>query len=354
MSTKHNRPALTITELAVVGIMLVVLTAVVLPGVAAVSRRDAGATCLSNLGQLGQASLMYATDDLRSLIVPMHRMDVSSDHGKGFTGGPWGWRTAQPIAFGGRTPITRMPTAGGDVTVLMEAELWGTPTRPLNPYVAGNRSRGSDWLEVFHCPADSGYSESVYAWPDPLDGPAPPEAAGIPCFDFLGNSYRANTCGVFWSAGFYTALGSLAVSPKGHTPAQILNPARVVLYSDPLFYATTRLAASGIEFEPFQGWHGEMMADNVVYCDGSARLTALGELYEFDEEELADMDYCQDFDPSWFLRRGPTWQMDCYPAPGALTKTYSFSTHRSIFSMGHISDRTGWPFTGFTQNESPF
>jgi hypothetical protein len=44
MSTKHNRPALTITELAVVGIMLVVLTAVVLPGVAAVSRRDAGAT----------------------------------------------------------------------------------------------------------------------------------------------------------------------------------------------------------------------------------------------------------------------------------------------------------------------
>ncbi len=352
MSTKHNRPALTITELAVVGIMLVVLTAVVLPGVAAVSRRDAGATCLSNLGQLGQASLMYASDDPRSLIVPMHRMDVSSEHGLGMPGSSPVLTAALASVFGGRTPVTPTPVFGGDVTVLMEAELWGTPTRPLNPYVAGNRSRGSDWLEVFHCPADGGYPEEIASW-HPDFQPAPPEAAGIPCFDFLGNSYRANTCGVSWRQGS-TMRGSLAVSPKGHTPAQILNPARVVLYSDPLFYATTRLAAFGIEFEPFPGWHGEMMADNVVYCDGSARLTALGELYEFDEEELADMDYCQDFDPPSFLRRGPTWQMDCYPAPGALTKTYSFSTHRSMFPMIYISDRTGWPFTGFTQNESPF
>jgi hypothetical protein len=349
MFTRHAGRGLAITEVAVVGASLALLVAVVLPGLAVASRRDGTAVCLSNLGRLGQASLMYAVEDARAQLVPMHQMQVLSSHEVGFTG-PWAYRTAMPSVFGGRTAVAPLPTESGDITVMLDDEPWGRPTRPLNRYAGHGVHKKAGWLEVYHCPADVGYYEDG-PWVEALNPDVPAEAAGIPCYDFLGNSYRANTCGALSSTGGALLRASFNSGPVGHWIRDIPEPDETVLYSDPLFYSVVRHLADGTEFDPVAGWHGQFMADNVAYCDGSARMTEVGELYEFTEPELEEMGVCDPASAWLFLRRGPTWRMDCYPSPGAFTIVYRVETGSPLMQPA-VSDC--WPFADYTVNDPPF
>jgi hypothetical protein len=326
-----------------------VLLTMVATGASRVRARGRGVSCLANLQRIGAATITYSLDDPRNQAVPMHRMMVSTHGADGFTDALWLTRTVLPSSFGGRTATAPMPTEDGDITVMTDpAGYWGAKTKPLNRYLAGPASVG---LETFHCPADTGYVED---WG--YVGPA--EAANIPYFDFLGNSYTMTTAGMQWitgepGPGYFAPQAFFRVTPAGHTAESIESPlSETILYCDPFFRQYTMRLASNPDIQPLPGWHGELMADNVAYCDGSARRTQIGELRQFTDEELEAMGVTQVFPWYVFLRRGPDWQMDCYPTPGALIRVYD-DNGLPLMPQDPVAYYEGWPLDDHQVNEAP-
>jgi prepilin-type N-terminal cleavage/methylation domain-containing protein len=362
--------AFTLIELLVVVAIIALLISILLPSLQSAREQGKRTVCLSNMAQLGKGSHGYAVDDSREQIIPTHQSNVTRLHARRFTGN-WGWRTASTFAFGGRTPVRPMIADGGAIIeVMMDkqwdndplANPWGAPTRPLNRYMYGDiGSREVSRLPMFHCPSDAGY---YYVWDpsissDPGDYDFPLESANIPCYDYLGNSYRVNTCGVLWTSGESLMRGTLSVGAKGHASSAIESPARVPMYSDPLFYWWSRQAidAPALDERMTMGWHKKVMSDNVVFCDGSGRQTKVDSLDEFDEETLRGMNFSPDYISSYmlFLRRGRTWQTDCYPSPGALTKVYSDQPpYTCLWDPSLLGSAHGWPFDNLTENNSPY
>ncbi len=357
-----RRRAFTLIELLVVVAIIALLISILLPSLQGAREQGKRALCLSNMKQIGQASQSYAVDDPRELLVPGHRMNYYIDHGFGFGGMHWGWRTALPFAYGGRTPQVNMPTESGYIEILREDYTWGAPTRPLNRYVYGEIGQTeSDKMPLFRCPADTGYPDwdpSKYSG-DKMDWDAPPECAGVPLYDFAGNSFRINTCGLVWLAGASTEMGDMSVGAEGHSSSAVSYPARVPMYCEPLFYWWSR-QNPGQTPDPevllFNGWHRKIMADNVVYCDGSARNTKVEKLDEWEADTLADMGLSTSRATEWwtFLRRGRTWQTDCYPSPGALKLVYAGDPCTAQTTPSElIAGETGWPFDNYTVNGPP-
>jgi type II secretory pathway pseudopilin PulG len=340
MSSRPRRAALTMVEVLVVVGAAALLGAVATPSVMRLHARDNQATCLSNLRQIAMASHTYAAEDPRTQLVPLHRGDVTTLTSIGFPS-TVGWSKALPRAFGGATPTQPITTYGGTViTVMLDSYYggdptlnpWGAATRPLNSYVPGGNT------ELFHCPADAG---------DPLSAGSP----GAPCFDCFGNSYRSDSIGVVWIAGAGLMRARLSSGAQGHAAWDIENPARTILYPEPDFYWFTRYPTGQGEMP---GWHGQAFSDNVAYCDGSARITVAGPRQDFSLEELQAMGFCPDYvaDYETFLRRGPGWQADCYPAPGAVIQVFSDSGV-SLWDPVSIEYASGWPFEHYTLNEVP-
>jgi len=355
MSRTSVKNAFSLVELVVVVTMAGLAILILGPGLQDVGRKTAAAVCLSNLRQIGAASWQYAAEDYREQLVPLHQAMVRTFHGEGFPNPQWAWRTAMPRSFGGRTATVPFPTPQGDVTVLQDPfGYWGTRTRPLNRWIYPSFSEALEHAPtgsaVFRCPADTGYPDSEWIYE------APRAAAGIPHYDMLGNSYRFNTKGLAWAGGGGSASGFFTSGPWGHTASSIASPMpETVLYCDPIFYCFSREGENGYGPDPIPGWHGELMSDNVAYCDGSARLTRVGELYEFSDEELDEMNYA---DPMgghnwrWFLLRGPTWRMDCYPTPGAQIRIY---TNDGQCVTPPVSDYLldYWPWRDYQYNPPP-
>ena len=321
MSRTPVQKAFSLVELMVVVAMAGLVVSILAPGLQVIPQKNATAMCLSNLRQIGAASWSYAAEDAREQLVPLHQTMVRTFHGEGFPNPRWAWVTAIPRAFGGRTATVSFPMGGGDCEALQDEDgYWATRTRPMNrwfyPYLAEGLQRAPDGLAVFECPADVGYPDSEWI----LDAPA--AAGGIPHYDMLGNSYRLNAIGIYWASS-YGSSGGFTSGPWGHTASSIASPlSETVLYCDPLFYNFSRWDPEPLP-PPIPGWHGELLSDNVAYCDGSARLTERGEIYEFSDEELEEMGYAPGWDPDTFLRRGPTWREDCYPTPGSHIRIYT-------------------------------
>jgi len=336
------RKAFSLIELVVVVALAGLVVSILAPGLQAVRQKNATAVCLSNLRQIGAASWVYAAEDYREQLVPLHQTMVRTFHGEGFPNTVWAWVTAIPRAFGGRTATVPFPMDGGDCEVLQDEDgYWAARTRPLNYCFIKPASRG---MELFHCPADSGYPDSPWSFPN-----APEECVGIPHYDMLGNSYRLNNIGIWWWRSWGSG-GGFTSGPWGHTASSLAEPlADIVLYSDALFYNFAFYGEGSDYADPIPGWHGELMSDNVAYCDGSARLTRVGELYEFSDEELEEMGYTPDFDQHVFLRRGPTWREDCYPTPGAQIRIYN-ADNQNVTPGVYYS---GWPFDDYQYNPPP-
>ena len=358
MTRKLAPKAITIIELVVITAFIALLASVTLPSLQTLEKRNGRTMCLSNLRQIGSASLLYASEDDDGQLVPLHLGNVRSDASYCISRGPWVWRLVLPIIYGGRTAVH--PLEAGSMTSykLMDPNVhpcgnpdWGASGRPLNQYIAD--------LETFHCPADTGYPElDPEDWGGQYNMDSPPQSAGIPCWDFLGNSYRVNTCGFVWA---YDGIDSpnpkwkaaFSSGPRGHAAMSIESPSSTVLYADPLFYLWSRYSP---DIDPnvttFPGWHGEITADNVAYCDGSARMTQAYPLSDFSQDELENMGFSSQFDDDsyYFLRRGPTWREDCHPTPGASIQVFHYMTGQSLLS-NELDVYTGWPFDNYTENE---
>ena len=339
---------------------ILLLIVILLPTLQMARLKAKKALCLSNMKQVSLGSHAYAVEDDLEQLIPIHGRNVTTAHANGFHG-PWSWRTAMPFVYGGRTAVKNMLTSGAPIYELTKHLRWGTPTRPLNRYLYGDVDKAHyDNLPLYHCPSDSGYPKVDPAtWPtDQLD--APPECAQIPCYDFLGNSYRVTTCGMVWTPGGNSPVlrGAFSTGVEGHAASSIENPARTTLYCEPMFSWWTRQqqakATSQPHKRPAPGWHGEIESDNVAYCDGSVRTTKIGPLLEWSPEKLDTMGIAKEVrdTPNLFLRRGRTWQVDTYPTPGAFIRVFK-DGGEPLLPSDSLKGKTGWPFDNHTRNLPP-
>jgi type II secretory pathway pseudopilin PulG len=352
------RHAFTLAELVTTVSVLALAGTILSPALSRSAKRSSEAVCLSNLRTIASASHMYAAEDARQQLSPLHSARVTRLHSRGFVPN-WGWRTAAARTFGGVAPVQPMIADGGVVIEVMmdqhwggdpASNPWGTATRPLNAYVP-------DPTTAFHCPADTGYP-AVGDWStDPMDYDAPMQSAGIPCFEYLGNSYRDNSTGIVWLAGSILMRGIVSSGSVGHAAWAVPVPNETVLYSEAVFNWAARTPPNYPEIPDLSGWHGSGAADNIAYVDGSARLTAVGQQHQWDPAELQAMGFSPDFinEPYYFLHRGAGWRMDCYPAPGALVKVYNDQApYTCLFDPSLLAGFSGWPFDHYTENDTPY
>ena len=351
MARRTLTNAFTLIELLVVVAIIALLISILLPSLQGAREQGKKAVCLSNMSQVGKASMAYASDDAREQIAPLHRQAVTTPV-QGFASSEWGWRTTHPFAFGGRTPQKPFPIGATSVRTMMHPDqggngLWTANTRPLNKYVYGDLADSDDKkMDLFRCPSDTGYPDSEWVQD------SPPEAAEIPCYDFLGSSFRINWAGMVWLTGAQR-IGSFSVGAWGHNASVLESAARIAMYSEPLFYNFSRQDGSwNPDLLPIPGWHKRIMSDNVIYCDGSARTTKVDEQSEFDQQTLDAMNYTPNFPVYYFLRRGSTWQTDCYPAPGALIRCFSIYGQDQTPRPSDLG-YTGWPFDNYQMNFPP-
>jgi hypothetical protein len=298
--------------------------------------------CLSNLSQLARASASYAVEDGGNRLIPIHYSLVRADAKNGWRGTPWWWRTAQPHAFGGGT-AGPYPTSAGSITVMQdERGLWAARNRPLNPYLYGENFPQS--LPLYYCPADAGYPNARWV------NDCSPEAMGLPCHEYLGNSYRITVCGFTWTSG-QDSIGFFSTGVLGHARSDLENPSRTVLYAEPTFagFARPEVAADP-SLKTTKGWHGQTQKDNVAYCDGSARATLADAHTDWPDALLKEMNCTSGYPWTTFLRRGRTWQIDCYPEAGVRIPMKDAS---GTDISPTPEQAGGWPFDGYQDLQRP-
>ena len=350
MLSIHVKRAFTLVELLVVIAIIALLISILLPSLTEAREQGKKAVCLANLRSIAQASQSYATEDEREQIIPLGIPHVRSWPSSRIPG-EWGWRTCEPYSFGGRSATKPFPIGGTAVKDLMDMTeepegkaAWQAFKRPLNRYIYGDVDLADmKDLKMFCCPSDAGYPDNRKWIED-----CPPSAFGVRLYDMLGNSYRLNTCGMAWGDG----SGAFSVGAWGHMASMIGSTSRVVLYSEPLFYNFSRLGADSDPTRlPIAGWHRRLMTDNVAFVDGSVRTTKVGKLVDF-APLVDDMNIYTGGGSnwSWWLRRGETWQTDCYPAPGAKINKYN-RTNRSV--TGDCPTAARWPFDNYRENQAP-
>ncbi len=332
MRSSNCRPAFTLIDLAAVVVMGGVLVFALTAGVRQMQPRDNQVMCLANLHQIGAAIHAYAAEDPREQAIPIHMNMVGYNDANQPTGAGldyWLWRCANWFAWGGQGATATFAAVSGAPPLgflLNDAnEVGGLPPgalidlpaykaehRPLNGYLA------PDPLTTFHCPSDVGYPD------EPWVDDAPIANALRSCWDTLGNSYRASM--PHFSVGGAGAPygGAFSVGPWGHRLSSLPNPSRLYLIMDPLWGQIIGRDTGGPPDPnelPIMGWHGVLNADNLLYCDGSARLTSLGnDVHTLVRRPLGSDSIALDTPPDCIgsTQAGPSWQKDCYPIPGAV------------------------------------
>ncbi len=236
----------------------------------------------------------------------------------------------------------------------VEGGRWRGRTRPLNLYLYALDPDEND-LPLYHCPSDTGFPDNPF-----MSTEAPFEAChDIPCYDMLGNSYRINLSGLTIIGGGGSG-GEISIAPYGHRLSALQNTSRHIALMEPQMYAMT-IQAVLRSIPPallLRGWHGAIMAENAAFVDGAARAVSVENVDDWDPETLRAMNYRfrRNGPPETeLLRRGPGWQMDCYPTPAAYVPKFDDNgeplfTKQEVF-VGGLSE--GWPFEGVHDNMRP-
>ncbi len=329
---RTRRFALTLTDLIFAMSAILVVTLVVGPALTRPRATARLTDCLSNLQRIGLALHAYAAEDPREQAIPLQMDMVSNPAYLGPTvadNGFWLWRTANWFAWGGQsaTQVFKVSSSAGyalsdtppqdaNSIAYVQRPDYAASHRPLNGYIT------PDPLDVFHCAADTGYPNS------PIIDDSPAANAGRPCWNTLGNSYRASLAAYVWLSGS-TPSAVFSVGAWGHRLSTLPNQSRYILLGDPPWFNMVGYDPNSQANPAPVGWHGVEWSDNLLFCDGSARLTStLGRVQgpgrrplSADALKLDQPPLCGNVGG---LYSGPTWQLDCYPTPGAVIFGYAF------------------------------
>jgi prepilin-type N-terminal cleavage/methylation domain-containing protein len=340
--TKHKH-AFTLIELLVVVAIIALLLSILLPSLAGAREQGKKAKCLSNLKNLGSAVYQYANEDRAEQIIPIHEnMVKSTDY--------WLWRTANWFGYGGRSAQAVFRTVGtsgywlgqqedmqssGQIGIVRNE--YSANRRPLNLYMLEGISRADDkQLEYFSCPSDVGYPD------DPDIDDAPQQNALRPCYDTLGNSYRASLASYSLSmggGGQVASSGHFAIGPWGHRLSTLTELSRTILFGEPTFFNMIGKDEAGIQpLVEVEGWHKRKLEDNLLFCDGSARMTKAQQQLEFDQNALDEMNV----ESQELLHRGVGWKLDVYPTGGAVIW--------GDWSSQIAGSGSKWPWRGYQDN----
>jgi prepilin-type N-terminal cleavage/methylation domain-containing protein len=321
--------AFTLIELLVVVAIIGLLISILLPSLQGAKEQSKKVRCLANLGSIGRAMQVYASEE-NDVIGPMNRYYGLRKNNSwlNFTAdwiASWGGRSA-PDPFKVSASASFEINDTGDITTdggLIEG-LFAAKYRPLNAYVGvtdlepvydsgGQPTKlGSAYdLPLFECPSDAGYYDAP---PNVIDD-SPRANAERRCYDTLGNSYRASMAGAHtgsWKP--YITWG-----PWGAQISKLSNTSRMILAGEPTFFNMIGLnGASGVEIDPIWliGWHKRFLTDNLIFVDGHAEATFVGDRLRMDNATMQAADICL----GEYTSRGPTWQLDCYPAKARLLR----------------------------------
>lgn len=345
----------TLVELLVVVAIIALLLSILLPSLARAREQSKRAKCLANLKDIGNASVIYATDDEGDILVPGPRK-------KGYpaTGSLWFWGAQH---FGGK---------GGDRSLVLTTawqhawtafERFGPGDRPLNrimfknptweswyeasyadrPYTA-NDPRLDDQarldMDTFRCPSDTGIAantgafNSTYAGVLTQSNPLP----DTPFYDIMGNSYSTHWLSPLLCGDSCADFPFYGWGAFNRQITSVPNAARCVIYRegnawDEEFYNSLDDPTSinlGVN-----GWHGEWMEFTAAFADGHAEpmshkvrtnvvgvedfgLTLVTGDYTIrgHRPEVVPMPENLNGPTTTFvLTRGDGWQMDYFPAP---------------------------------------
>jgi prepilin-type N-terminal cleavage/methylation domain-containing protein len=350
----------TLIELLVVVAIIALLISILLPSLQGARDQGKRAKCLANMKSIATGSIAYATEDRRELVTPIQQMAVSTLHTQGFAGafvrnnggtypaGELAIRLAIPTAFGGRTPqIPIAAESGAGCPIMMDpldnpggSDRWLAKTRPLNKYVMGsNEDSDSKNLAMYQCPADTGYPENAFIQD------APRSVINVPTYDFLGNSYRINVAGYFWTGSGGGAAGQFSVGVWGKAYSKLVQTGKVAMYCEPIFYNASRVLGEIENAPDLVGWHKARLKDNVAYADGSARSTLAVQMIDWPTQLLAEMNVATDNPWYFYLRRGDQWRTDTYPTPGSRIVMRT-PAGQSVTPMTPAGMATRWPYAG--------
>ena len=334
MRSGRKAPAFTLIELLVVVAIIAMLMAILLPSLAAVKTRARRAAGLANLQQIGLGLQQYTQDDHRNQLVPLTPVMVRIDEGIYK-------RTAMWFTWGGSSAVEPLYRENGTEVWISEQSpnpYYGTAQRTLTTYLYPNIADGPQDLAVFHCPADTGYPEMAAGLVDEM----PVANAYRPLYDILGNSYRANLAHLW--AGSFGGINRFSYGIWGQKLDALEKTSEIVWGGDPLFF--TMLGSktdSGLAETQCYGWHGEYMSDNMVFADGSARLTCVAGVGQADTmPDEADLEmYGVDLGLQHLLVRSKGWQVDCFPRPGV------------AFGRFVVTQFNSWPYASYRKTPPP-
>ncbi len=233
----RQRPAFTLVELLVVISIIALLIALLVPSLRRAKEQGRTAVCLSNLKQIGNATVMYVNENRDWVPVgPAEKIVANTESNPPLsavtTTCHWGGRRAGWLHSGSESIIE-------------------TEARPLTSYLY--KSAGLDSpTPVFQCPSDRGTPWS--------NGLVP---GGATIFKVCGNSYYINMYGQHQN-----------MNRKSESA-----PSNVVLYMEAPLYENLGLAKQET------GWHRQFSRHNLLFMDFHAANTFV------DSRELSGKDW---------------------------------------------------------------